>query len=81
MKSQCNSKSLFTEVYYTLGSWLHKKTCIRASQCACVSHLEHLPSDKLMTSLTLNSKMDLVVLLTVGGTIPERKETILNTKW
>lgn len=41
----------------------------------CASHLEHLPCDELMTRLTLNTKMDLVVLLTVGGTIPERRET------
>lgn len=45
----------------------------------CASHLEHLPCDELMTCLTLNTKMDLVVLLTVGGTVPERRETYVNT--
>ena len=41
--------------------------------CVCVSHLEHFPSDELVTRLTLNSKIDLIVPLTVGGAIPERK--------
>lgn len=38
--------------------------------CVFVSHLQYFPSDELMTRLTLNSKMDLVVLLAVGGAIP-----------
>lgn len=41
----------------------------------CVSYLKHLPCDELMTRLTLNSKMDLVVLLTVGGAVPEWRQT------
>lgn len=46
----------------------------------CVSYLEHLPCNELMTRLTLNSKMDLIVLLTVGGAIPVWTEAYLNTR-
>lgn len=35
-----------------------------------VTHLQNFPCDKLMTGLTLDAKMDLVVFLTVGSTIP-----------
>lgn len=45
---------------------------VRVCLCVCVSHLQHFPSDELMTRLTLNPKMDLVVLLAVGGAIPEK---------
>lgn len=41
-----------------------------------MSHLKHFPSDELVTRLTLNSKVDLVVSLTVGGAIPEK--TLIN---
>ena len=39
-----------------------------------MAHLQHLACDELMTRLTLNTKVDLVVLLTVGGAIPEERE-------
>lgn len=63
---------------------LHKDTSACTKEpisLVCASHLEHLPCDELMTCLTLNAKMDLVVLLTVGGTVPERRETNVNTRW
>lgn len=49
--------------------------CVCVYMGVCVSHLQHFPSDELVTCLTLNSKMDLVVLLAVGGAISGKIKT------
>lgn len=48
--------------------------------CGSGSYLQHLPCDELMTRLTLNAKMDLVVLFTIGGAVPAQRPDTNQTR-